>query len=45
MLAREVVYHLSHSTSPFSYWVLKIGSGELFAWDVLKLRSSWSPTP
>jgi hypothetical protein len=32
-LARQALYQLSHSTSPFLCWVFfKIGSCELFAW-------------
>jgi hypothetical protein len=37
---------LSHSTSPFLWWVFfEIGSHKLFAWAVFKLRSSWSLPP
>jgi hypothetical protein len=40
-LARQVHYHSSQSASPFfMLGIFKIGSRELFAWAVLKLRSS-----
>jgi hypothetical protein len=34
-------YILSHSTGPFSWWIFRGRSHELFAWAGLEPRSSW----
>jgi hypothetical protein len=44
MLAKQLLYHLSHSASPFLCWVLS-GSHKLFAPAGVKLWSSWSLPP
>jgi hypothetical protein len=44
-LARQVLYHLSHSASPVLCWIFLRGSRELFAWTDLEPRSSWSLSP
>jgi hypothetical protein len=45
-LVRQVLYHLSHTSSPFfSGYFGDGGSHELFAWAGLKLQSSQSQLP
>jgi hypothetical protein len=41
MLARQMVYHLSHSTSPFVLGISEIGSPELFP-RILLISASWA---
>jgi hypothetical protein len=37
MLAKQVLYHWSHTFSPFSVVILEVGPLELLAWTGLEL--------
>jgi hypothetical protein len=42
---KQVLYHLSHTSSSFALVILEMGSWELFAWAGLEPPSSWSQSP
>jgi hypothetical protein len=45
VFAKQMLYHLSNTSSPLAVFILELGSCELFAWAGLEPQSSRSQPP